>query len=187
MNGLERSFYCAADRLHRGGHVPSVLAAGVDITALYGTRPYLGIDRIVTGDMFFDFAEDGKPAWLVPVGQPYRVAWEWIDDIVAFFPDDSSNWWLQRGSAQILGLYQVEMARWLGEPLVLQRTPSDWLCAGMKGAVILDRNIDPRSAFYDIAEIRVADDCIGQAIEQRLADLSRPEFRIVPMEVRNGA
>ena len=44
MTGLETAFYRAADRLHRGGHVPSVLDAGVDPAALFGCRPYLGID-----------------------------------------------------------------------------------------------------------------------------------------------
>jgi len=187
MADLWPEFAIAVHRLHDDHHVEEVVALGVPRSAMFGNRPYLGIARIVVGDAFFDFAEDGELAWIVPVGEPYPIAWEWLDDIVAFFPSDPSHWWLRRGSAEILGLDQVEMARWLGEPLILRRTPLDWLRAGMKGAVILDRNLDPRSTFYDIAEIRVADDSIGQAIEQRLADLARPDFRIVPMEVPDGA
>ncbi len=113
--------------------LPIVDGAGYSVPDLPRIQTY--------GDGSFDWAEDGQPALHLPVpGVVGRM-----EDVVAWFPSDPSRWWLRLRIGVILGLEEVERCDDLHEPLHLFWTPSDWLSAGKRGAVILDWRCHLRS------------------------------------------
>ena len=95
----------------------------------------LGVAKIETlAPGLFDFAEEGRPAYI----QPVLVGGEFtpICDLIAWRPDDPAKWWTSYGSGIPLGVAQLDRGELLGEPLAIRRTPLSWLVAGGMGVVV---------------------------------------------------
>ena len=82
----------------------------------------------------FDFAEDGKPAFI------QRIA-GWGNntfDLVAWSPIKPDRWALYKNIGWALGEPNIERAAFEGEPVNLWRRPVDFLAHDFTGAVVLD-------------------------------------------------
>ena len=75
---------------------------GIPNKVIFGARHYVGAARITTtSDGLFEFYDDGELALIVPEGVPEVPAWEWIEDLIAFKPDNPGRWWRRRGDVDL--------------------------------------------------------------------------------------
>lgn len=72
------------------------------------------------------------PSWWHPVGDL------WLNDLIAFRPDDPGRWWYRTGNGGVLGEDNLLLALETGYPITLQPDPLAWLQADCRGAVHLD-------------------------------------------------
>ncbi len=94
----------------------------------------------------FEFAEDGKPALVVPAynGLPCSLDAnaerhvEELRDLVAVDLDYPDRLLRRRGKALVLGNAYLEIAGQEGEPVPVFRNPLSWLRSGGAGIVVLD-------------------------------------------------
>ncbi len=99
-----------------------------------------------TRDGHFEFAEDGRPAIIVPSydtipgmldANPERHV-EHLVDLVAVNVDHPDRFWRRCGETVILGNAFLEIAGQAGEPITVFRTPLTWLQAAGAGVAVLD-------------------------------------------------
>ena len=103
----------------------------------------------------------GRLAALIPV----RDRWGEIVDAVAFFPDESDQWWLRYGDeTPILGAEALNYAEWERQPLMLWETPLQWLLHHRSGSVVLDWGVDLRPLLEEIPAVT----CQSEALSDRL-------------------
>ena len=94
----------------------------------------------------FEFAEDGRPAAIVPAydGLPGlldanpEAHVEHLVDLVAVDLDRPDRYWRRRGEALVLGAAYLDIAGHEGEPVPVFRNPMTWLRSGGAGVVVLD-------------------------------------------------
>lgn len=118
--------------------------------------------RIVTkDDGTYSVDPHGRLSALIPV----RDRWGEIVDAVAFFPDESDQWWLRFGDeTPILGAEALAYASWERQPLMLWETPLQWLLEHRCGSVVLDWGVDLRPLLEEIPEVT----CQSEALSDRL-------------------
>jgi len=140
--------FAYAMRAVRQCHRDMMLAWGVSPTSqikagLYGVAS-IRIDKAG----HFDFANDGRLAFLLPVyDDPASVDGDYshhymrgMIDIVGWMPDDPAKFWLHTGVAWALGSDQARIASWGNSgPLRVHRSPVDWLRSGCRGTVVIDQ------------------------------------------------
>ena len=105
----------------------------------------------------------GRLAALIPV----QDRWGEIVDAVAFFQDESEQWWLRYGDeTPILGAEALAEAAWERQPLMLWETPLQWLLQRRSGSVVLDWGVDLRPLMEEIPAVS----CQSTALSDRLQE-----------------
>lgn len=94
-------------------------------------------------------------------------------DLVAWFPDDPTRWWLRHGDeTPILGARALAIATWYGEPIQLYGTPELWLHAHSRaydmdtarGICILQPGVDLKPLLDGVSRV----DCENAEVEDML-------------------
>ena len=127
----------------------------------------LGVERIVTTTSG-TFAPDdhGKLAAVLGVDDRYGE----LVDLVAWFPDRPSPWWLRHGDdCPILGAAALAQAAWHGEAVKLYSTPEAWLSAQSREGsgwmvCILDWGVDLAPLFDGVSRVN----CDSPELQNRL-------------------
>jgi hypothetical protein len=189
MSGLDSEFQAAVHRLHDDHHVEKVVALGVPRSAIFGIRPLVGVADIDADDSgFFTFIEDGRPALILPEGDPYDSGWLVVDELIAVVVGEPGRWWLRRGDVPILGRgindAHLDYCATLGEPIMLYESPLGWLQAGGRGLVVLDWTFNPLEHFVGL-NIRCETPALAKRLDARRCDAAQSAFVIE--EVRDGA
>ncbi len=178
MGELEAEFEACLDPFDEHEQVACLLRLGISTRVIYGPRSLVGVARIIPCTSgFFEFHEHGEKALVIAEGEPAVPGWHWIEDLIAFRPNEPSRWWLRRGDAQLLGEYNLRDWK-LGET-VLHATPLDFLQGGGQGVCVLDWRLDPSMLLYGTGAGLVAD---SAALKDRLLDRVR-EAAVEPWNV----
>lgn len=137
MNNGHPDFMIAA-RSVRQPHIDFLRAAGVTGHATIKAGMY-GVSPIVIRGTAFEFADDGKEAFIQPVYFGDAPAWgsHGLIDLVAWFPRRPDRFWTHSGDAWAMGEHLAE-PWWLEEPIQIWRRPLDWLRAGGSGLCVLE-------------------------------------------------
>ena len=142
MTEIEREFRAALDPLDEH-HFARFAKLGIPTRVTFGLRSLYGVGRIIPHSSgHFEIHESGTEALIVAEGEPDIPGWYWLDDLVAFLPDQPGRWWLRRGAVDLLGAYNLDR-HWRLEPTPLHATPLDWLRGGACGVCVLDWTFDP--------------------------------------------
>lgn len=142
--------FLTAQRCVRQRHRDQMASWGVTPAAqircgLYGVAP-VRIDKLGR----FYLAEDGQPAFLLPVfdgptsgGDYSRCPVRDVLDFVAWLAADPAQFWTLRGESWALGADQAGIAAWADSgPLTVHQSPVAWLRAGCRGCCVLDWSSD---------------------------------------------
>lgn len=134
---------------------------------------YLGGARIAVSGRYFELDDEGKfmichPVWVGPTPTLHDpVENPILADIIAWSPEKPREWYfLRKEVGLVLGEKSMFMASMFGEPLILHRTPFDWLKADCAGCVLLDRAAV--SKLYGLQEVICPDIKYGEFIEKIL-------------------
>ena len=109
-------------------------------------------------------------------------------DLVAWFPDDPTRWWLRHGDeTPILGVRALAIATWYGEPIQLYGTPELWLHAHSRaydmdtarGICILQPGVDLKPLLDGVSRV----DCENA----ELKDILRRAMRAWEPKLRSPA
>ncbi len=132
-------------------------------------------------------------AWIVPAGRRDQdgVLVD-CDDAVAFFRARARTWFLRGGAIDLLGEDELDLSRWRREPFLLHETPLDYALAGGVGGCVVDwKRFIPWQHFDGHpAGVICATKALERRLEKRIADLSKPCFKISiagGVEVRRAA
>ena len=148
---------------------------------IFGARHYLGVARIVThSDGLFEPHDDGELALIVPEGMPEVPGWEWIEDLIAFMPDDPSRWWRRCGDADLLGTSNI--TPWRLSPLTIHETPLSWLRAGVEGICVVDWGLDPIARLGGAGHLEAETWALTHRLERRIQEVAVASFDITVME-----
>lgn len=153
-------------------------------------RALVGVAGVVAAGEVYQPIEGGRRHLIVPVRvghyvspqcpEPDRaVARGELVDLLAFRLDAPETWWLRRGVAVWLGAC---LPQYLDPPPVLiHRTPLDWLRNGGEGIVILaDYPVERRDLLLSFRMVAVDDPSLGRELQR---SLERP-YAIPPIMVR---
>ena len=167
----------AADRV-RGRHLGLLAKAGVPRRALFdferGIGGRFGLHPITTfRDGTFELASDGPNALIIGAD----LLDDGLDDLVAWCPERPDRWWHRLGFARLLNEYAVLRAMGCREPLLLWRSPFNWLRMGCDGAVVLDWPL-ALPLLRGVSEVVAEDVDHGTEIERRLRDRRGPRIMI---------
>ncbi len=131
-----------------------------------------------TNTEVFRFAEDGRPAVIVPAydtipGMLDANAEQHVDhivDLVAVDVDEPDRFWRCRGEALILGAAYCDLAAEVDAPLPVYRNPLTWLKSCGDGIVVLDWDWAP--------DLLLGLDLIAEDLElgERLSAALRPDI-----------
>ncbi len=106
----------------------------------------LAVARIGTAGRLWMPEPTGTPAFILPIWDgPAPSIYCGVEnpvliDMIAWRPDGTGCWWYRQGEVDVvLGKAHLDDAHTEGWPISLHRTPLDWLRAGCRGAVLLDR------------------------------------------------
>ncbi len=133
-------------------------------------------------------SDDGK--WSVVLGVHDRH--NELADLVAWFPDDPSRWWMRHGDeTPLLGARALAFAADCHEPVTLLPTPEAWLFAHRerpKGAVvcIMDWGVDLAPLFDGVLRV----DCDSPDLRERFQRALRawePKITVARQEGRHAA
>ncbi len=103
----------------------------------------VAVARISTTGRLWMPEPTGTPAFILPVWAGpapsiyYGVENPVLIDMIAWRPNDPSQWWYRTGEGGALGIDNLDLAHTEGWPISLHRTPLDWLRASCRGAVLL--------------------------------------------------
>ncbi len=123
---------------HIRSDLPDDFALGCGMPGIAGIKP--------TRDGFFEFAEDGLTAVILPVydtisglvGARAERQVEELRDLVAIDVEDPERYWRRRGESLVLGNAYLEIAAETCAPVPVFSTPMSWLRAAGAGIVVLD-------------------------------------------------
>ncbi len=150
---------------------------GIPNRIIFGARHYLGVARIVThSDGLFELHDDGEPALIVPEGKPEVPGWEWIEDLIAFMPDDPSRWWRRRADVDLLGTSNI--TPWRLSPLTIHDTPLSWLQAGADGVAIVDWGLDPIARLSGAGYLEAETPALKRRLGRRIQEVALASFDI---------
>ena len=129
------------DGTQQSGGLSYLARFGIGLEALDNVG-MVGVLPIQVIGTYFDLAEDGRAAFVIPVANALPPFSDWPDspspvfDALAFFPDKPDHWFLRIGHALVLGGVNLRVARspYAIDPLRVFRTPLSWLQAGCDGA-----------------------------------------------------
>ncbi len=125
----------------------------------------MAVARIGTTGRLWMPEPTGTPTFILPVwAGPAPSIYSIIEspvliDMIAWRPDDPSRWWYRTGEGDTLGIDNLDLAHAEGWPISLHRTPLDWLRAGCRGAVLLDRCEAGWTGRRDIEDEAALQDC----------------------------
>ena len=180
MTDLDREFALAIDGV-TPLQVERFLRMGIPRRIVYGPRHYLGVACIITSsDGLFEFHEDGELALIVPEGEPAVPGWEWIDDLIAFMPNNPGRWWRRRGDADLLGASNI--TPWRLSPLTLHGSPLSWLLAGASGICITNWSLDPIAILAGAGRLEAETPTLKRRLERRIQEAALASFDIAVME-----
>jgi hypothetical protein len=157
-------------------------AQGVPRQWLWGGPMRFGIAEIITSGPTYQPVRGGKRAVVVPA-IPLRD--DLLDDdpgdLIAWFPDNPSRWWCRYGTVPFLNYEAVERAAFFHEPLSLWSSPTAWLQASGRGAVILEPNTHLSLWLGDIATIEFDKADLARQVRAKMTAEERrlPEFRVL--------
>ena len=157
-------------------HRLALLAAGVAHEAIdWG---WAGVARILIERALYQPVDGGSICFIAPVrvadpnspeaSDPNEVIrWGELVDLVAFPLDRPENWVLRTGAAVWLGAIGPQYLE--PPPVLVHRTPLEWLQAGGNGLVPLCRDArDLRSLLLPCRSIAVTDPLFGKRIKHSL-------------------
>ncbi len=138
-------------------------------------------DTSSTREGRFEFAEDGRPAIIIPAydtipGNLDANAERHVEhlvDLVAVDLDRPERHWRRRGEALVLGAAYLDIAAHEGEPIPVFRNPLTWLRSGGGGVVVLD---------WDwVSDLLLGFDLIAEDVDlgNRLEAALRPEIWVM--------
>ncbi len=154
---------------------------GIPNRVTFGVRPLVGIGHIVPHSSgLFEFHDDGDLGLIVPEGEPEVPGWAWIDDLIAFMPDNPSRWWRRRGEVDLLGAANI--TPWRLSPLVIYETPLSWLQAGADGICVVDWAIDPIARLVGTGYLEAETPALKRRLERRIQEVALASFDIAVME-----
>ena len=184
MIDLEAEFALVADGV-TGLVLDRFRQWGIPPRIIYGPRHHVGVAKIVTHSCgLFEFHEDGRWALIVPEGVPAMPGWDLIEDLVAFFPDDSERWWRRRGDVDFLSAYN--QSPWQLSSLTVHETPLAWLRAGCTGICILDWGFDPNT-LLGAGQLLFKTPALRTRFEHRIQEAALAAFNLIDMEARYAA
>ena len=180
MADLDREFALTTD-----GVTPLLVQRfqqmGIPNKVIFGARHYVGTARITTtSDGLFEFHDDGELALIVPEGVPEVPAWEWIEDLIAFKPDNPGLWWRRRGAVDLLGA--SNMTPWRLSPLTIHETPLSWLQGGANGICIVDWGFDPNARLVGAGHLEIETPALRRRLEDRITEAALAPFNITYIE-----
>lgn len=120
---------------------------------------------VVAGDGTYRPDASGQYGAILPV---YGSDGE-LGDLVAWFLEQPTHWWLRDGGEPILGSRALAVAAFFGDPIRLYSTPEQWLLAGGSGVVILLWDVDCRELFDGVGHV----ECDCPQLEQRFRQALR--------------
>lgn len=177
---LRTEFHHAVERVEQR-HLDHLQALGVTGAALVQAG-LVGVELIrLAGDLYEPDPDAGSPAIVVPVRDAPTVCGALVD-LLAFYSGAPERWWPRLGSAPILGLEAVDLARHFDTPLSVHGSPLAWLIAECAGCVV----IDPRChlGFWLGGVDRII--CDGDALAQRIGQALRQPRSPVEIRVRGA-
>ena len=132
--------------------------------------PSLSLGRVAfLADGTWRADPSGALAVLMPVHDRYGD----LVDLVAWFPDKPSAWWLRYGDeCPVLGARALAVGAWHGLSVRLYSTPQSWLRAQCRGGVdgafhgvcVLRWGLDLKPLFEGVSRV----DCDSAELERRL-------------------
>ena len=133
----------------------------------------VGVLLIQTSGSYFDLAEDGREALVIPVANELPLFTDWPDspspvyNSLAFFPDKPDQWFLRVGYAWVLGGVNLRVAQtpFAVNPLRVSRTPLSWLQGGCDGVVLLKAGM-ARSLLAGLGRIKGEDESHAAELHQ---------------------
>jgi hypothetical protein len=180
MNSLEEEFYSAQERL-RPNHVAKVKSAGVchDLLSVW---VLCGVARVTfDGAHYWPDPDNGVPAIITPVrvedprtpessNSSLAIRLGHIVDLVAWRLSRPSAFALRHGSATWLGAIGPQLLD--PEPVLVHRTPLNWLRSGGAGICLLTPSDIERSVILLGFRGIVAEDVehrreLGRVLERR--------------------
>ena len=154
---------------------------GIPNRVIYGPRHLVGVGHIVTHSTgVFEFHIDGGLALIVPEGEPEVPGWAWIDDLIAFMPDNPSRWWRRRAEVDLLGASNV--TPWRLSPITIHATPLSWLQAGGDGVCIVDWGFDPITHLARAGHLEAETSALKRRLERHIQEAALAGFNIAVME-----
>ncbi len=150
-------------------HDSALMDLGVPAAWLQAGPARYGVASAVFAGDHWEPHEDGTPVCVLP-DAPLSDLGEVVEpvaDLIAFRTIDPGRWWLLTGAGVLLNPTARDRADYMGEPLLIHRTPLDWMRAGGDGVVVLDW-----AAFLPLHLGRVplvaADLALGERLDEAL-------------------
>ena len=103
----------------------------------------LALMKVTTCNALFMPYPAGRRMVIVPVWAGAAPSWfnlvedPWLDDLVAFLPNDPGCCWWRIGNGGILGADNYMLAVDTGRPITIHPHPLAWLRADCRGAAVL--------------------------------------------------
>lgn len=152
----------------------------------------LGVAKISpVSDGLFEFGGELSAVILpvywsaIPTEDALVPDWE-LDDILAFSPEEPSQWWLRRGDAVFVGAGDLDHL-YLGAELKIHRTPMSWLLDYGEGCFVLDW---PRAAdrLRSIKTLVIKDISFAEEVRRHLQKPAPiPDIRVPANALRRAA
>ncbi len=126
------------------------------------------------GDLYQPDADGGIVAVITPI-----IEAEVVVDLIAFQSVRPELWWLRRGESPFLGGDAMERL-WLGDPLLVFKSPLAWLQANAPYNGLTVLNWDAARRLIPDIDIIVTDIEFGRELDQRLTVPARRPRVYVP-------
>jgi hypothetical protein len=167
-------------------HITQLENLGVNRNNFHSVLGGLGIARIdVITPHTFQFNEDGKEAFIIPVCYDYDYCGcqDTLVDLIAFFLDQPRKFFTLLNNEPILNPAAIDKAQIFMGPddfLHIHSSPLTWLQGNRIGIVILEWS--PRLQFYlaSIKQIQCETDSLASKLHRELTTppIKLPEIRI---------
>ncbi len=133
----------------------------------------LGGLNVKTSGKYFEPDECGEYMIAQGIWYDQPSLSNWVDesmlfDVIAWHPEEPKRVYFYRGEPSlILGERFMFEANILGKPLMLKRSPFDWLKSGCEGSVLLDKH--SLSRLYGLNDVVCTDVDHGERIQAALS------------------
>ena len=156
---------------HYNYFLPQLNHIGIPIDALL----FCGVCRVRVDGEFYAPDPDGEEALIVPVFEEGVLV-----DLACLLGKD--EWFLRTGNGVVLGYDSLDDG-WFGNPLVIFRSPLDWLRSGCEGVCVVGAwSIAKQWLPRGERQIAAEDVAHGEELKRRLT--IEPDIRIAPKMAR---